>query len=181
MRKTVTREYRKLLTSYKCGKTVYWRNTCLNKVVRVFTRNGIDRLTVYITNFVRKVIAQTVNRSADTVKRSAKHFFWKRQTHRLAHKFCFSVGKWQIWSTLKNLYYRFITGNLNNSSYSFLAVVKSNCNHFFIECIVYSLDNCQRTLNIIKTHIFYCHMLISFPLAFMVINQLVKCFVDFSL
>ena len=131
MRKTVSGENRKLLSTDQSGQTIDCGDTGTDIITRIFTG---DR-------------SQTVDRVADTVEGTSQDLFGKTDLHRVTGQTGVGVVEGHIVGTLENLDHGFVLVDLYNSSQFLFFPVDGKFYNLFICCIFDTLQNYQRTID----------------------------------
>ena len=94
VRKSVSGEDRKLLTTDQGGQTVNCRNTGMDIVSWIFTGNRVQRQAVDVSVLPqRKIGPSTVDRFSDTVEGTSKDFRGKSDLHRMSGQTGMGIGQ----------------------------------------------------------------------------------------
>ena len=100
---TRAREDGQLLTSDKSHERINRGNTCVDIVLGINSRNGVDGRRVNVTFFNGVNLTESVDRSAESVKNSADDFGRKAQFNRVTRHSRLGVDERKTFCTLKYL------------------------------------------------------------------------------
>ena len=150
MRKTVSRENRKLLSTNQGGQTINCRNTGIDVVTRILTGNRVQRQSVDVQANLWCDLAKTIDRLSNTVKGTSQDFRGKPDFHRMTTKTCMSVSKGHIICTLENLNYCFIFVYFNNTAKLFGTVIHTEGDDFLVGSVFNAFQNYKRAVYFTK-------------------------------
>ena len=150
MRKTVSRENRKLLSTNQGGQTINCGNTGIDVVTRILTGNRVQWQSIDVQADLRCDLTKTIDRLSNTVKGTSQDFRGKPDFHRMTTKTCMSVSKGHIICTLENLNYCFIFVYFNDTAKLFGTVIHTEGDDFLIGSVFNAFQNYKRAVYFTK-------------------------------
>ena len=157
MRKTGCGEDRKFLPTYQGVQSVNSGYTGLDKLLRITSGCRIHRQAVDISSLFRKDLRTVINGTAQSVKDTAQHIAGYTKLHASSQKTYFTVGKVDTCGTLKELYQRIASINLQNTASSCFAIGKFNLAQL-VKCHIFNASyQHQRAGNFLYGPIFFWH------------------------
>ena len=150
MRKTVSRENRKLLSTDQGGQTINCGNTGIDVVTRILTGNRVQWQSIDVQADLRCDLTKTIDRLSNTVKGTSQDFRGKPDFHRMTTKTCMSVSKGHIICTLENLNYCFIFVYFNDTAKLFGTVIHTEGDDFLIGSVFNAFQNYKRAVYFTK-------------------------------
>ena len=150
MRKTVSRENRKLLSTDQGGQTINCGNTGIDVVTRILTSNRVQWQSIDVQADLRCDLTETIDRLSNTVKGTSQDFRGKPDFHRMTTKTCMSVSKGHIICTLENLNYCFIFVYFNNTAKLFGTVIHTEGDDFLVGSVFNAFQNYKRAVYFTK-------------------------------
>ena len=157
MGKTGCGEDRKLLSAYQGVQSVNCRYTRLDKLLRIASGRRIHGKSIDISSLFRKDLRTVINGTAQSVKDTAQHIAGYTKLHASSQKTYFTVGKVDTCGTLKELYQRIASINLQNTASSCFAIGKFNLAQL-VKCHIFNASyQHQRAGNFLYGSIFFWH------------------------
>ena len=151
------------LTADKCVHSIDGRNTGLDEVTRIDTGVWIDRTSVYIYLLVADDFRIAVDRLSKSIENTSKKTFSYTEFHRILKEFHGGAFKVKSCRTTKNLNYRSILVEVDDSSGTFFTKFITNIYNFVKRGIFTALNNYNRSVYRFKTCVFNTFQLEPLP------------------
>ena len=157
VRQTACAEHGQFLSADKGVKSVYCRNTRLNKFVGVIARVGVYRLTVDVHTHVGNDGCAAVDRFAHTVEYAPEHVFGHGKFQAVTEETRLGGADFQPLRALKQLHQRFVAVYFQHFALADFAVFLLDFHKFVVTYAVDVVDKHQGADHFSDCFVFLYH------------------------